>query len=183
MEKIVLDLAYAFTQVNPIYYGNEAINRDGIFYPQETENSFCAELYHQYKLVMESETNRAYYRRLILQFDILKLRMGIKPDLVLHMGQNNLRDQRLYVEVKTDPNAQLRDDLEKISIAVDSDLGFRNAVIIVVNKGLSNTISQIQQYFLNNPCNNIRKLFLFHSTINGRMPTFTFSEILNIVNE
>ncbi|MFP5470015.1 MAG: hypothetical protein ACLGGV_00310 [Bacteroidia bacterium] len=182
MEKSVLDLAFAFTQVRSVYYQGEAIGYRGGLYNQNTELSFCAELYHQFRLIM-SKDHSAYYRRTILQFDINKQLSdhNIKPDLVLHNGQNNRSNQNLYVEVKTNPESSLNEDLSKIITAVDGDLQFRNAVIIVVNRDLNVTINEIRSYIRLNECRNIKGLFLFHSSLRGRNPSYTISNIENVL--
>ena len=61
MDKCVIDLLSAVTQVNHRYFSATGTRQDQTQYPQVTENSFTAELYHRFSNLMELSINRTYY--------------------------------------------------------------------------------------------------------------------------
>ena len=145
MEQCLRDLLKAVSYVHPKYYKTSSmhfmpkegaliledqeeynINRAKIVM-QACENSFTAELYHQYRNIIDDQLNytwlkrrassrdyyfnniwnESYYNNLYLNFDINKMfhytdpdSRFCRPDLVLHGGQDNMSIQKMIIEVK-----------------------------------------------------------------------------------
>jgi uncharacterized protein YjcR len=146
MDKCIIDLMSAVTQVRADYFSSTGTRYDQTQYEQVTENSFTAELYHRFKNLMELNVNKDYYDNLIFQFDITKMAYGIRPDLVLHQNQANRNVQKMFIEVKTDTNADLTDDFNKLISATDNYLNFENAVMITVNRKYGELLNLIRQH-------------------------------------
>lgn len=134
MEKCIVDLFSSVSQINHRYYSDTGTRANQIQYIQNTENPFTAELYYRYRALMEQPVNLDYYNNLIFQFDITKASVGMRPDLVLHEAQANRNNQKMFVEVKTDPNVDLNEDFAKLVIATDEYLNFQTAVTIIANR-------------------------------------------------
>lgn len=144
MDKCVIDLLSAVTQINSRYFGATGTRENGEQYQQVTENTFTTELYHRFKNVIETPVNFEYYDNLILQFDITKLSIGMRPDLVLHEDQGNRNNQKMFIEVKTDPTVNLTNDFNKLILATDNYLNFQNVVMITVNRKFSDLLDSIR---------------------------------------
>ncbi len=147
MDKCVIDLLSAVTQVNHRYFSATGTRQDQTQYTQITENSFTAELYHRFSNLMELSINKTYYDNLFFQFDITKMAYGIRPDLVLHEAQENRNNQKMFIEVKTDSNADLTDDFNKLINATDNYLRFENVVMITVNRKYGELLNLIRQHY------------------------------------
>lgn len=146
MDKCVIDLLSAVTQIIPRYFNALGTRENGEQYGQVTENPFTAELYHRFKNIIETHINFQYYDNLILHFDITKLSVGMRPDLVLHEAQENRNVQKMFIEVKTDPAVNLTDDFNKLITATDTYLHFENAVLITVNRRFRDLLNLIRQH-------------------------------------
>ena len=165
MEKCVRDIFYAVLKVDSAHINVVGINGDNANYNQNAENNFTVQVYSKLENIMQLD-NTGYYHGLTQNFDILKFKFNIRPDIVLHRGNDNLDDQRMYVEVKTDPKANLSEDLRKLLLAVDDELHFENGVLIVGKKVLDRTILDILGYLdeenISNDDVKLKKLFLIH---------------------
>lgn len=146
MEKCIADLYSAVTQISVRYFGAVGTREDHTQYNQQTEQSFTAELFHRFKSIMEQPINQEYYDNLFLNFDIGKQAFGIRPDLVLHNDQGNRDNQKVFIEVKTDPDANLTDDFTKL-IRASTEFGFHNSVLIVVNKTFQETLEAMKNHY------------------------------------
>jgi hypothetical protein len=163
MEKCLVDLYSAATQISPRYFRAIGTRVDQTQYPQNIEQSFSAELYHRFKSIMEIPSNVEYYDNLILQFDITKLAVNSRPDLVLHEDQENVNNQKMYIEVKSDPSASLTNDFDKLIMATDTNyLNFENVVLIVVNRPFNSTLQAIYDHanFINLDQERKRRIFI-----------------------
>jgi len=158
------DLWTVFKRVDTIYFGNLALNLNEEEYSQYPENNFTSEIVRHFRNIMEC--NRCDYRDLIFQMDLRKQRLGLMPDLVLHRGNNNQDRQHICAEVKISPNATLKYDLGKLKIAISPQLNFDEAVLIVVNKPLRNTLVIIRKFIFDEKLtqSDMKKLYLFHAT-------------------
>lgn len=146
MDKCVIDLLSAVTHINSRYFNSLGTRENQIQYPQVIENSFSTELYHRFKNIIETPINFQYYDNLILHFDITKLAVGMRPDLVLHQAQENRNNQKMFIEVKTDATVNLTDDFNKLITATDTYLNFQNVVMITANRRFSNLLNLIRQH-------------------------------------
>ena len=182
MEKCIVDLFSAVTQIDRRYFSaiGRRANREP--YPQLTEASFSAELFHRFKNIIELPINSEYYNNLILHYDITKGHMNGRPDLVLHQAQENTNDQRLLIEVKTDAGADLIDDLNKLITATDNYLHFDNVALIIVNRQFINTKQITSDFFRILDFERRKKIFLINIEIlqNNKIDynLFQFSQIL-----
>ena len=210
MNEYLQDLFSAFQLVDSRYYFTEVF-RDIDNYHQEqeaviqsTENSFSAELFRHWRNIMEENHKIDQYNNLALDFDVRKdwvdyriienNKQSYRPDLVLHLSQLNWEPefQKVYVEVKTNPNPFVKDDIQKITNAI-YNLQFERGVFISVNSDftlLTNLIRNIvirenrrlTQIQINIDWN---RIFLFHSTSNNN-GTNNFSQpisFLELINE
>jgi hypothetical protein len=117
---------------------------------QNPENSFTSELYYQIRCLQIRDAN---FNRLFLNTDLNKQMYGfeinsssclnnfyrktIRPDLILHGGQNDLKNQKLVCEIKTIKNLKfdkLSIDLQKLVYYKTSRLKFENAVFIYTDE-------------------------------------------------
>ena len=162
MEKCLVDLYSATTQISPGYFRAIGTRNDQTQYPQNIEQSFSAELYHRFKSIIELPVNAIYYQNLILNFDITKAAVDSRPDLVLHENQANRNNQKMFVEVKTDSEADLSNDFTKLIMATENYLDFKNAVLIVVNRPFNNLLQTIYNYndFYNIPQPRKERIFI-----------------------
>ncbi len=163
MEKCIVDLLFAITQVKPNYFRTVGMRNDRTRYSQNIEQSFNAELYHRFKNLMEFPINKEYYDRLTLNFDILKSSVESRPDIVLHESQSNRNDQRMFIEVKTNQRAILDNDFDKMITAIEV-LDFKNAVLVVVNRRFESILRTVRTYqkFQDLIQENRRKIFIIN---------------------
>jgi hypothetical protein len=70
----------------------------------------------------------------------------MRPDLVLHEAQENRNNQKMFIEVKTDPSVNLTDDFTKLITATDTYLNFQNVVMVTVNRRFSDMLNLIRQH-------------------------------------
>lgn len=184
MEKCLVDLYSAVTQIDSRYFRSVGTRENGEQYVQDIETSFSTELYHRFKNIMELQINATYYRDLILHYDITKLAINGRPDIVLHRGQDDREDQRMFVEVKTNPNANLDVDFRKLKQATDDYFQFKTVVLVVANRTLQNLSNQIIQNFQDFDQNRKRKIFLITAVLvdNQRVEynIYKFTSIRNL---
>jgi hypothetical protein len=164
MEKCIVDLFSSVTQIDRRYFNAIGTRQNGTQYPQVIENSFTAELYHRFKSISELTINCAYYDNLILHFDISKYAGDLRPDLVLHQAQENRLNQKMYIEVKTDCDANLANDFDKLLYAI-RDLEFKNAVMVLVNRPFASSKEIVSNAFRHLEFNEKEKLFLINIEI------------------
>ena len=160
MEKCVIDLFCAVTQINSRYYNTIGVRQNQTNYPQETEQSFSAELFHRFKSIIELPVNSEYYRNLILHFDITKAAVQMRPDMVLHENQENRNNQKMFIEVKTDSGVDLNVDFNKIKVATEEYLHFQNVVMIIANRSFEDTLEEMIVYFNELPIIQKDKIYL-----------------------
>jgi len=181
MEKCIIDLLCAVTQIDRRYYSAIGTRVDRTQYPQETEASFTAELFHRFKNIIEMPINCNYYDNLILHYDITKAAINGRPDLVLHQSQENTNVQKMFIEVKTSSNVNLEDDFQKLITATESFLNFENAIIIIANRKFDLTKQLVSSYFRQVDYNIKKKLFLINAEMQEDSPIeynlFQFSSI------
>lgn len=183
MDKCVIDLFASVSQIDCRYFNAIGTRNNLTQYSQVIENSFTAELYHRFKSICEQAINSAYYNNLILHFDINKMGGDLRPDLVLHQAQENRENQLMFIEVKTDPNANLNNDFQKLEYAI-RNLEFKNAVIVIVNRSFSATKQLVSEHFQHIDYDIRKKMFLINleiqvdSTIEYNI--FQFSSIRRI---
>jgi hypothetical protein len=187
MEKHLNDILLAVKSVNKEKYIDIiGTHGDNTEYEQIAENSFTAELYHQFRIIMDSPGSERYYRDLILNFDINKERHSRRPDLVLHRAQSNMDDQRMYIEVKTNPHAGLSDDLEKLFYATHPGLlKYQSGVMIVGKKDYQLTCSSIKRYvelYKKERCEEVNKLYLLHFAGKTSLE-YTFDPFTDIIKK
>jgi hypothetical protein len=163
MSEYLEDLWIAFKWVDTIYFDNLALNHKEEVYSQYPENNFTSEIVRHYRNIMECKS--CEYSDLIFQMDLRKSRQGLMPDLVLHKGNDNQSKQQICAEVKIFPNAQLKYDLLKLLTAISHQLNFDEAVLIVVNKPLENTLMIVRKFIADEKLSqeNMKKLYLFHA--------------------
>ena len=138
MEKCITDFLSALSNIDENYITVIGLNAANEEYQQAAENAFSAELYHQYKSIIEND-KKGYYQGLQLHFDLTKQRFNFRrPDMVLHKAPDSRLDQRLYIEIKTNRTCINYDsDFEKIFLALSPDddneqLGYSNAIFLSV---------------------------------------------------
>jgi len=139
MNKCLVDIMSAVTSIDSGYFKARGTRLNETQYDQHIEQSFSAELFHQFRCIMEKTVNLGYYENLVLHFDITKLSVDSRPDLVLHESQSNRNNQQMFIEVKTDPRADLTNDFNKLIMATEDYLNFKNSVMIIVNRPFSET--------------------------------------------
>ncbi len=134
---------------------------------QNPENSFVAELYHQLRILQVAPQYESF-SRLRFNFDIGKkmyavnrsipclanfYRKNIRPDLIFHKAQNNLDEQKLACEIKTNKNLkfyELAIDLQKLVYYKTSRLKFENAVFVYTGEP-SNIKDLLSRFIKQNP--------------------------------
>jgi hypothetical protein len=113
---------------------------------QNPENAFMSELYHQFRILQQDNDS---LRALYVNTDMNKQMYGIdrdqveclnnffrhkiRPDFILHGGQNDLKNQKLVCEIKTNKNLRMDKfviDLQKLVYYKISRLKFENSVFI-----------------------------------------------------
>ncbi|MEF9477350.1 hypothetical protein OWR28_06095 [Chryseobacterium sp. 1B4] len=168
MNQYLKELYSAFREVGIENYYWNAISKNGENYIQEAENNFSTEIIGNFRNIMRLPQNQARYNNLKCHFDILKARVNlIRPDIVLHESTDNKNKQIFYCEVKIDSYCNLKEDLEKLIVAVSDDLSFENAIMIVANRTLVSTIKQIRNYMQNESATHLKKFIYF--MLNPRM--------------
>lgn len=188
MEKCIFDLASAIGKIDKDYISVIGFNKDNEEYQQSAEQAFSAELYSQYKQIIESDKTN-YYRGLKLQFDLEKERFGSKrPDMVLHTSPTSRNNQKLYIEVKTNPKLTNYDkDLIKLFDATSNDkseikfLGFKNAVFICGKKDFTDVTTIISNYIKQHQLNTderLKRIYLMHFLNTDVITIKLFSELI-----
>lgn len=207
MNEYLIDLHNAFSKVNQRYYFAEVFrdlnnynhNQEAII--QSTENSFSAELFRHWRNIMD--TKQEQYNSLSLDFDIRKdwfdeniitnRRQSFRPDLTLHKSQINWDPeyQKVYIEVKTNSNPYVKDDIQKIANALER-LQFERGVFISINSNYNKLVQLLQPILISENrrlCNvnfNIDwdKIYLFHAILNGHdkviSTPISFQQIINL---
>ncbi len=186
MEKCIIDLLSAITNVSSTYIRIIGLNDGNERYEQAAENAFSAELYHQYKTIIEND-NTEYYRRLELHYDLTKQRFNNRrPDLVLHISPDTRLDQRLYVEVKTSiRTTNYNSDFEKIILATATNdnhnqLGYKNAVFISLRAHINEVKESIHNYIQKNGLEEDEKLnriYCIHTLNAKEITIFKFNDL------
>ncbi len=175
MPPCINDLFAALYKVSNNYLTVLGMNNEYQFYPQAAEHAFAAEIYHQFKLIIENDSS-GYYMGLILHFDLTKRRfLDRRPDLVLHRSPMNRLDQRMYVEIKTvDNKEEIEDDLVKLIQATSPNneaerLGFENGVMIMGKQSFQNAQKRIHDFIVKNEIPEMisNRLYLFNFHFNG----------------
>lgn len=187
MEKCIIDLVAALVNVDDTYINVIGFRQNNETYQQAAEASFTAELYYQFKSIINNDKT-GYYNNLQLHYDLTKERFnGQRPDLVLHRGPNSREDQRLYVEVKTDRSLRnYNADFDKIFKALDENnngdqLGYSNALFISLHSQDVNAEEAINQYINNNNLvsdSRLKKVYWVHFTDNMKVNVRVFNELL-----
>jgi hypothetical protein len=156
-------------------------------YEQHVERNFAYELYHQYRLLMEKDANRELFNGLQLNGETPKIGFNdtiigknvIIPDLVLHKSQLNIEEanQKLFVEVKINENADLGKDIAKLLFAVMPPLSFQEGVLICINISFADVKNQIRNYpRIKRYPEVLKKIFLLHPDLEDYK---SFDEIIN----
>ncbi len=206
MNEYLKDLHKAFLQVDNRYYFTEVV-RDMNNYDdkkkviQMTENSFSAELFSHWRNIMESDENRILYNHLSLDFDIRKSwwsdnikvsQKSFRPDLVLHKSQLDYGtdNQKIYIEVKTNPNPRIKNDILKL-INSQYTLNFEKGVFVSINSNYNNLVNLIRRFVNSENQRLIQKnisidwdrIYLFHSRLDGNRKIISdpisFQQIIN----
>lgn len=134
-----------YRTTNPIERGGVPTEYSQLDIELNLEQKFVLELYHQMRLLIGKENllEGEIYKRVVSNNDSSTLYKyaekkkikGIKPDLVLHRGQN-INDpayQLLALECKVGlKNNEFEEDFFKLMIYDDS-LKFQNSVFLIVN--------------------------------------------------
>lgn len=187
MNEYLLDLRNAFESVSRAHYEVVGLNREGNRVLQPAENDFSRVVVTNWEEIARREDRRNCYMDLQFNFDLDKLRVGIRPDIVLHNAPDNQDRQEICIEVKTSPAVELRRDLEKLIQAISNNLNFNNAIMIVVNKNLKSTLKIIRNFirFSNLDEESLSKLYLYHGRIDNENQDriiynyFSFSDLEN----
>ena len=142
------------SELNYVWAASKLVERH-CYYPvgirnNQNEITHAGEGNYTLGLCVQLEILKPQYSdnvRLVWQYDIPKHRANnIQPDLVFHDPANGRPDQRIYIEVKTDPNTsntRYNSDLYKLIKSVSPNdnngphLGFRFGVFLVGNKQLN----------------------------------------------
>ena len=152
-------LEFLLKGLNQVHYEYMQISYDHVERGhQRPEASFVAELYHQLRILQK----KSPFVELKLHVDLTKQQLGInsptdkclgnfnpnrlRPDLVLHGGQNDNDSQILISEVKMDgaTEGSILNDLQKLIFYKVSRLKFKNAVFI-----FSGTKEQLEGILVN----------------------------------
>lgn len=154
-------------------------------YEQFLERNLAYELYHRYRLIMQSKHYSANFHDLQLNGEVNKIGFNdtvinqnvIIPDLVLHKSQSNLDPdyQKLFVEIKVNPKASLKKDIRKLLFAISSPLYFQEAVLVCVNMPFEEAKKQVKDFdYLGSNNEDLKKIFLLHPN-----ESISFYEIVN----
>ena len=186
MEKCVIDLLAAISQIESTYISIIGYNSNDLRYQQAAENAFTAELYHQYKSIIVNDKTD-YYNNLQLHYDLTKMRFdGRRPDLVLHKSPDSRDIQKLYIEIKTSASTNnYISDFEKILLATEPNngethLGFVNASFISVKTNIESVYQKIREFKVNKQLPNSRyeNIYSIHLLENNTIEIKKFSEII-----
>lgn len=128
--------------------------------PEQMERCFAYELYHQWSLVLNpgnEKPSKPDSPRLYLNAEIVKYINGQKtfPDLVVHGGQSDLKNQAFICEIKrslglnTPDSVRILGDLKKLSDYLNLSLDalicqFNQAAFIVTNITLENLKNRVR---------------------------------------
>jgi hypothetical protein len=163
MRDYLNDLKEAFHKV-PTTYLKDTVEHLGepVKNTQGIERPFMAELYHQWRIIIEDNPNR--YRNLNIHAELGKRLLANQfieyPDIVLHGGQTGeYRNQnKLFLEIKM--TTFCSNDLRKILVAT-SNLQYQVGVYAIVNASIETLKSGLRDN--NKLClefkNTIHKLF------------------------
>jgi hypothetical protein len=137
-------LKEALNRVENIYIEQEYSRVRAGF--QNPENAFMSELYHQFRILhQDNDSLRALYVNTDMNKQMYGInrkkieclnnffRQKIRPDLILHGGQNDLKNQKLVCEIKTNKKLRIDKfviDLQKLVYYKISRLIFENSVFI-----------------------------------------------------
>lgn len=184
MDKFLIDLAAALLNVDTVRFRMQGINRQNRVYEQNAENNFTSYLLAEYRNTMNAQPG--YYGGLTIDFDIMKMRVGFRPDFVLHESNTSRRKQIFIGEVKTALNANIQGDLGNLLTAITGDLRFKNAVMVVINKSYNSTATQIVSFIENNNLLDTpdiaNRIWLFHARLNAtsQLPEYKFENLLTV---
>ncbi len=160
-------LETAFRNVNKKYYSSLAFNdypidspeEDRKIYVQFIERVFAYELYHQFRIIMDSFPQ--LYSHLVLNGEVRKngfnesiiCKNHIYPDLVLHRNQTTKSKdtQKLFIEIKSKSfsNEQLENDFKKLITAVSERLNFKEAVFVSINLNSKDVLNELKKVISN----------------------------------
>jgi DNA mismatch repair ATPase MutS len=124
-------------------------------YVQFIERVFAYELYHQFRIIMDSFPQ--LYGHLVLNGEVRKngfnesiiCKNHIYPDLVLHRNQTTKSkdSQKLFIEIKSKSfsNEQLENDFKKLLTAVSERLNFEEAVFISINLNPKDVLNELKK--------------------------------------
>lgn len=167
------DLYKAFIKVDISYYSSNYLrmgNNVTKSAKQYAERVFAYELYHQFRCIIEAK--HAMYSNLVLNGEIPKTgfeetqlqQSRIDPDLVLHKGQNDCspENQKLFIEIKTSVNPDLKKDIAKLKVAVSDRLNYQFGIMICINANLDLVKEQVRKYCKRQPNSILDKLYLIH---------------------
>lgn len=187
MEKCIIDLASAIGKIDADYTQVIGFDFNSEKYLQAAEHAFSAELYHQFRTIIENDRTR-YYKKIKLQFDLEKQRFGgRRPDMVLHASPMNRNDQRLYIEVKTNLKKKaFKKDFNKLFLATavsneKEQLGFVNAVLVVGKIELDKIEKHVKDFIEEQNLKNderIERIYLAHFLTNKKVTIKQFRELI-----
>lgn len=187
MEKSIVDLIAALTNIDRTYIRLIGLNHNNEEYQQAAEGAFTAELYHQWKSIINNDST-GYYQGLQIHYDLTKERFeGKRPDLVLHTAPTSRKNQKLYVEVKTSRStANYYSDFDKIFLAVSPDndaelLGYQNAVFLSTTATYKSVCDTIKDYLKNKDFRDderLSKIFGIHLNGDYTIKMKTFEELI-----
>ncbi len=187
MEKSIIDLIAALTNIDKTYITIIGLNQRSKEYQQSAEAAFTAELYHQWKNIIRNDSTD-YYDDLQIHYDLTKERFGGKrPDLVLHKGPNSRSIQKLYVEIKTSlATTNYDSDFEKLILAVSTDnnnnqLGYEKAVFLSNSASYSSVCDSIKNFINQKNLSkeqNLEKILSIHLNSDFTVTIKPFSELI-----
>lgn len=181
LEEFIADLYSAYGNVPLRYLSKGVIHslRGNRLTTQEIERVFMAELYHQWRKIMELKP--MLYSNLILHSEIGKVihsNRNQKPDLVLHGGQvgpNRMTQNKLLVELKM--SSFDIDDFNKIYYSI-VNLNYSGSVYIIHNMRKNNFKDSLNNVITKYPeisSNYFSRIYF----INSNDGVFNLNEILN----
>lgn len=178
MTPYVDDLFTAYKKIPQLYFNTAVIHSrgDDYIHHQKIERVVNAELYHQWRKIMDREFSPTYtgtkkYQNLILHSEIGKLLSDTEsskhPDLVLHGGQvgqfRGAPYNKVFVELKMDGYEE--NDINKGFLALCEPFHYEAWVYIIHNASLA-AIRQIPQEVDRN-WHGIRERMCFFNNTNG----------------
>lgn len=193
----------AFGKVSKRYYSSHALKYSGlnknirlddteiVTYEQQTERTYAYELYHQLRCVMNE--NPQDYRDIswngeITKIDFNKTTLNSKsiiPDLILHKSQIDVSPeyQILFVEIKTNPNPVIEDDIKKILLAIKV-LDFKFGIFVTLNSNFDDIIKKMKVLLENETDDVLKKIYVLHDKfLNGteQKTTYEFRSVYRII--